>query len=512
MPGSATDRRRRRFPAALLITLAMALAALGTPAFATSPPTGTPAAVHPATPPTNASAADASLPCDIYAAGGTPCVTAHATTRALFASYNGPLYQIQRSSDHSYRDIGVLGAGGYADAASQVSFCAGTSCTITKIYDQTTRHNDLPISWGGYWKGPGPNGSDVGADAMVLPVTAAGHQVFGVKLTPGVGYRIDHASGVATGSQPEGIYMVTSSNYTNQWCCFDYGSGENSHTDTGNATMNAIYWGNACWFGGCTGSGPWVEADLENGMFHTNTGSNKDPNNQGVHYPFVSAWLKNNGTSNFTLKYGNGSSGGLTTTFSGPLPNGYSPMKADSSVLLGTGGDNSPNGVGEFFEGAMTAGYPSDATDNAVQAAISAAGYGVGGGGTTGALHAVGAGRCLEVPGSSTTPGTQTQIRDCAGAANQTWSKTASQELTVYSGGSRLCLDASGQGTSPGTKVITWTCNGQSNQQWTLNANGTITSAQSGLCLDVTGAATANGTPVELWTCNGQSNQQWSLS
>ncbi|WP_435848701.1 arabinofuranosidase catalytic domain-containing protein [Streptomyces javensis] len=219
-------------------------------------------------------------------------MTAHSTTRALFASYDGPLCQTQRSSDHSYRDIAVPGAGGYADAASQVSFCAGTSSTITKIYDQTTEHNDLPISWGGFWKGPGPGGSDIGADAMALPVAAAGHQVSGVKVEQGVGYRIDHAKGVATGSKPEGIYMVTSSDYTNQWCCFDYGSGENSHTDTGNATMNAIYWGNACWFNGCTGNGPWVEADLENGMCHTNTGSNKDPNNTGVHYPFVSAWLK----------------------------------------------------------------------------------------------------------------------------------------------------------------------------------------------------------------------------
>ncbi|CAM5344766.1 MULTISPECIES: arabinofuranosidase catalytic domain-containing protein [Streptomyces] len=527
MIGPAVDRRRRRGKAALLVVLAMVMAAFGTTAFAASLRTGTAttarSAAHSArtgtattarsaTHSAKATAADASLPCDIYAAGGTPCVTAHSTTRALFASYTGPLYQIQRSSDHSYRDIGVLSAGGYADAASQVSFCSGTSCTITKIYDQTTKHNDLPISWGGYWKGPGPNGADVGADAMALPVTAGGHQVFGVKVKPGVGYRIDHANGVATGSQPEGIYMVTSSDYTNQWCCFDYGSGENSHTDTGNATMNAIYWGNACWFGGCTGSGPWVEADLENGMYHTNTGSNKDPNNTGVHYPFVSAWLKNNGTSNFTLKYGNGAGGGLTTTFSGPLPNGYSPMKLDSSVLLGTGGDNSVSGSGEFFEGAMTAGYPSDATENAVQAAITAAGYGTGGGTKTGALRAVGAGRCLEVPGSSTTAGTQTQIRDCTSAANQTWSQTGARELTVYSGSSRLCLDASGQGTSPGTKVITWSCNGQSNQQWNVNADGTVTSAQSGLCLDVTGAATANGTPVQLWSCNGQSNQKWSLN
>nr|WP_318205766.1 arabinofuranosidase catalytic domain-containing protein [Streptomyces sp. SCL15-4] len=58
--------------------------------------------------------------------------------------------------------------------------------------------------------------------------------------------------------------------------------------------MNAVHWGNACWFGGCTGSGPRVEADLENGMHHTNTGSDRDPGNTGVHHPFVSARLRNN--------------------------------------------------------------------------------------------------------------------------------------------------------------------------------------------------------------------------
>ncbi len=322
-----------------------------------------------------------SLPCDVYAAAGTPCVAAHSIIRALFAAYNGPLYQIQRASDKQYLDIGLLSAGGYANAAPQVSFCAGTTCTITKLYDQTANHNDMPISWGGYWKGPGPNGADVGADAMALPVTVAGHQVYGVKVTPGVGYRIDNAKGAPTGSQPEGIYMVTSSNYVNSQCCFDYGSGETSHTDTGNATMNALYWGTACWFGTrannpCVGTGPWVEADLENGMYHTNTGSNKDPNNSGVHFSFVSAFEKNNGTSNFTLKYGNSQSGGLTTPYSGPLPNGYSPMKLQNSLLLGTGGDNSVGGEGEFFEGAITAGYPTDAAENAVQTSIVAAGYG----------------------------------------------------------------------------------------------------------------------------------------
>src|SRR5690242_21759087 len=44
-------------------------------------------------------------PCDIYAAGNTPCVAAHSTTRALYGSYSGPLYQVKRASDNATRDI-----------------------------------------------------------------------------------------------------------------------------------------------------------------------------------------------------------------------------------------------------------------------------------------------------------------------------------------------------------------------------------------------------------------------
>ncbi|WP_199199034.1 endo-1,4-beta-xylanase [Amycolatopsis sp. CA-128772] len=131
------------------------------------------------------------------------------------------------------------------------------------------------------------------------------------------------------------------------------------------------------------------------------------------------------------------------------------------------------------------------------------------GGGGTGPLRAVGAGKCLDVPDSTTTAGTQLQIRDCSGGANQTFTLSSSGALSVYNGAD--CLDASGRGTSPGTKVIIWPCSGQANQQWAVNADGTVTGVQSGLCLDVTGASTANGTLVELWTCTGRSNQQWTL-
>src|SRR5215471_2822279 len=44
-------------------------------------------------------------PCDIYAGANNPCVAAHSTTRALYASYNGPLYQVLRQSDGKTLDI-----------------------------------------------------------------------------------------------------------------------------------------------------------------------------------------------------------------------------------------------------------------------------------------------------------------------------------------------------------------------------------------------------------------------
>lgn len=71
------------------------------------------------------SQAAGSLPCDIYAAAATPCVAAHSTVRALYAAYNGPLYQVKRASDAATTNISTLTAGGetatsWADAVSRV--------------------------------------------------------------------------------------------------------------------------------------------------------------------------------------------------------------------------------------------------------------------------------------------------------------------------------------------------------------------------------------------------------
>ncbi|WP_329056946.1 PHB depolymerase family esterase [Amycolatopsis sp. NBC_01488] len=142
--------------------------------------------------------------------------------------------------------------------------------------------------------------------------------------------------------------------------------------------------------------------------------------------------------------------------------------------------------------------------------AISFLGLDTSGGSASGPVRSVAAGRCLDVPGRTTTQGTRTQVWDCNGGTNQTWTVTAAGQLTVYSGDTLRCLDAEGGGTSPGTAAIIWACHGGANQQWKVNADGTVTGTQSGLCLEVAAGSTANGTAVRLGTCAGGQNQKWT--
>ena len=125
----------------------------------------------------------------------------------------------------------------------------------------------------------------------------------------------------------------------------------------------------------------------------------------------------------------------------------------------------------------------------------------------TGRFLGTGSGRCLDVPGQSTTNGTQLEIWDCNGGTNQQFAQLSNGALQVYG---TKCLDVPGHATAAGTKVDIWDCDGGTNQQWRVTSDGTIVGVESGLCLDVIGAGTANGTLVEIWTCTGGSNQKWS--
>ncbi|KAJ7792670.1 alpha-L-arabinofuranosidase [Mycena olivaceomarginata] len=293
-------------------------------------------------------------PCDLYASGGTPCVAAHSTTRALFSAFTGSLYQVKRASDGATTNIAPLSAGGVANAAAQDSFCARTTCLITTIFDQSGRGNHLTQAPPGGFSGPSSNGFDNLAAADGAPVTLNGQKAYGVFISPGTGYRNDATNGIATGDAAEGMYAVLDGTHFNGGCCFDYGNAETSARDTGNGHMEAIYFGNSRTWGTGSGNGPWIMADLENGLF-SGFNTRNNPADPTVTSRFVTAVVKGE-PSTWAIRGGNAASGSLSTFYSGARPNAVGAQ-------------------GTFYEGVMTSGFPSDATENSVQANIVAARY-----------------------------------------------------------------------------------------------------------------------------------------
>jgi hypothetical protein len=308
-------------------------------------------------------------PCDIYASAGTPCVAAHSTTRALYSAYADALYRLVRSSDGAVGDVVVLSAGGVANAASQDEFCEDTTCHISIIYDQSGNGNHLTAApAGGAASGP-----DALANAVSAPVTLNGQKAYGVYIPPGVGYRNDAAVHTATGDEAEGIYAVLDGTHYNDECCFDYGNAETNNDDNGDGHMEAIYFGDCSFWGTGAGSGPWIMADMENGLF-SGASAGYNAADKSITSRFVTAMVKGE-SDQWEIRGGNAASGSLSTYYSGVRPTGYNPMKKEGAIILGIGGDNSDSAEGTFYEGAMTSGYPSDATDALVQANIVAAKY-----------------------------------------------------------------------------------------------------------------------------------------
>lgn len=321
-------------------------------------------------------------PCDIYKAAGTPCVAAHSMTRALFGSYTGNLYQVRRKSDGAVKDIPVEKAGGYVNAAVQDEFCSGTTCTVSVIYDQTSYRNDLK-------KSPKTTFIDVGveADANKVTITIAGHKAHGIYTSPWskIAYRNNETKGVATGDEAEDMYMVVDGKHYNDKCCYDYGNAETNGKDNGKGTMEAVYFGSDTeWGGPGQGSGPWVAADLEDGVFKGDdagwmwgkTHTTPWPTAYSIIGNFATAMLKGRNDGTFALKGANAQTDSLITVWDGKRKTGYSPRKLEGAIILGCGGDGSPGGEGTFFEGVMTKGSASNTVDKLIQANIAAAGYG----------------------------------------------------------------------------------------------------------------------------------------
>ena len=321
-------------------------------------------------------------PCDIYDAAGTPCVAAHSTTRALYASYNGPLYQVKRPSDGKTLDIGIV-AGGYAGAAAQDAFCANTLCVINLVYDQSAKRNHLyQAPPGPLFPGPAKGGFDAQPIADMAPITIGGHKAYGVYIMPGMGLRNNNATGIAINDEPEGIYYVIDGTHYDSGCCFDYGNSSTNGRAVGTGTMETTYFGTSTVWGSGNGPGPWIMSDMEAGLFSGYNAKQNAADPTIDSWRFVTAVVDGGGGNKWDLRGGNAQKGGLTTFYSGIRPgsqtnNAYYPMHKLGAILLGTGGDNGNGSAGTFYEGVMTTGYPTEATTDAVQANIVAAKYDV---------------------------------------------------------------------------------------------------------------------------------------
>ena len=328
-------------------------------------------------------------PCDIYAAAGCPCAAAHSTTRALYASYNGPLYRVMRQSDGKALDIGIVqpvaspvpDAGGYADATAQDAFCANTYCWITTVYDQSGKGNHLVQAPRGGFSGPAMGGFNNIPIADMAPITIMGHKAYGVFIEPGMGLRNDDPKGTAVDDQAEGQYWVINGHHYNSGCCFDYGNAETDSRDDGNGTMETTYYGNATsWYRG-PDPGPWIMTDQENNLVGcvNPDGSKFCADLPNITWRFVTATADGE-PHHWRSMGGDAQTGDLEIMFDGPRVNStYDPMRKQGAILLGNGGDNSNGSQGTFYEGAMTAPgtFPTQETNQLIQNNVVAAGYDV---------------------------------------------------------------------------------------------------------------------------------------
>ncbi len=326
-------------------------------------------------------------PCDIYAAAGSPCVAAHSSTRALYASYNGPLYQVMRQSDGKTIDIGVIqpgeiDPGGYADASAQDAFCANTLCWITTVYDQSGNRNHLVQAPPGTFRGPGKGGFNTLPIADMAPIIIMGHKVYGVFIIPGMGLRNNNATDLAINDEPQSIYMVCDGTHFDNGCCFNYGNTSTNSRAVGRGTMETVYFGTSTAWGSGIGPGPWIMSDMEAGLFSGYDAKLNIDNPTIDSWRFVTGVVNGGGGNKWEIRGGNAQKDDLTTFYSGPRPgsrenSNYYPMHRKGGVQLGNGGDNGNGSAGTFYEGVITSGYPTHDTHNAVQANIVAASYDV---------------------------------------------------------------------------------------------------------------------------------------
>jgi hypothetical protein len=332
-------------------------------------------------------AVKADFPCDIYEEDGVKCVAAYSTVRVLSSTYDGPLYQVRRKSDNQTKDIGMLPTG-FANSEEQDDFLNGGAGTISKIYDQSGKGNDLTVAKKGCYEGTAGQ-NDHESDANGRKLMVGGHNVYALYMKAQDGYRsnqegysgyparVEPGNGMPTGNEAQGIYEVADGKRVGGACCWDFGnaSTDNCHGPTGQ--MNTLFFGTGYWGKGA-GRGPWFMNDMEAGVWAGGSGSSnyQNNNNPSAAWDFAVGMTKTStdgGQPKYAIRVGNAKEGDLVTAWDGNAP---STWKMEGGVVLGVGGDNSNSSFGTFFEGCITAGRPSDEADEAILKNIQDAGYG----------------------------------------------------------------------------------------------------------------------------------------
>jgi len=330
-------------------------------------------------------------PCDLYAAAGTPCAAAYSTIRALSSAYTGPLYQVRSGSSATNTGTGGVTmnigrtADGYADSAAQDSFCAGSICTVSILYDQSGNKNDLTVAKRGTTAG-GAHAAldDYESSATKGLVTAGGHRVYALYMSQFEGYRTPvgvAGVNVPRGTAAQGIYRLADGTHVGTQCCWDFGNVTTNPMTYGRA--NSLFFGVAFWGSGA-GTGPWFMADFEGGVWAGGSkvgdpgwGSLSDahppnPNNPSLKVPFALGFLKTS-PSQYALRMADTqTASAVTTAYAGAPPLAMNNL---GGIVLGVDANNSNNSWGTFYEGAIVAGYPPDSVEQAVLTNIKAVGY-----------------------------------------------------------------------------------------------------------------------------------------
>ena len=117
------------------------------------------------------------------------------------------------------------------------------------------------------------------------------------------------------------------------------------------------------------------------------------------------------------------------------------------------------------------------------------------------------AGKCIDIPGSNTTDGTQLQLWDCNGTGAQSWTFASDGTLRALG----KCMDVPYGSTANGALIQLVGCNGNPAQQFVLSSAGDLVNPQANKCVDVLDFNSNSGAKLQQWDCAGTANQKWHI-